>query len=451
MIDHKDKFYKISRINANESAITEGYTQSLFAQEPAKIAFAGVQKNYLSWDEFRKKSWSTENAPQIWGIVQISRSFQNHPLPIKDKDGRYYQLDRTRHAEFLHEIDLEFGGTMLGISGLGPDRQKQIIRRNLIEESIASSKLEGANTSRETARRMLREGRKPNDKSERMIANNHAVMTRIEDELKSQPMTMELLMELHKQLTNETLSDKLHEGKIRETLNQEGNRLVIKPWDQTTVAYVTPDKEFVLQELPRLIAYANDADGTTFIHPLIKAITIHFWLGLLHPFEDGNGRLARILFYWYVIRKGYWAFSYLSLSERIIKSPKQYAMAFIKSEQDNYDLNYFVQYNIEKLQLARKQLQSYLEVKLAEEKNISKLTQTTLKLNMRQSRLLHLFSRDIEKSTTPTVYKLNNPAIGHVTAATDLRDLVDKGFLTKMKNGREVNYFPTEKVKALFG
>jgi len=82
---------------------------------------------------------------------------------------------------------------------------------------------------------------------------------------------------------------------------------------------------------------------------------------LLHPFEDGNGRLARVVFYWYILKKEYWAFAYLSLSGKILKSPSQYSMAYIYSEQDDYDLTYFINYNIIKLQLSRNDFQKYIK------------------------------------------------------------------------------------------
>jgi Fic family protein len=94
----------------------------------------------------------------------------------------------------LHEIDLELGGNFMGVSDFSEGDQKQIIRQNLIEESIASSRLEGANSSREVARKMLNEGRKPRTKDEQMIVNNHRVMQRIEQELKHEPLSLELLI-----------------------------------------------------------------------------------------------------------------------------------------------------------------------------------------------------------------------------------------------------------------
>ena len=241
-----------------------------------------------------------------------------------------------------------------------------------------------------------------------------------------------------------------HEGKLRETFNTKSKELVIKPWDDETIAYVTPSKEFVEAELPKLIAFANGEDGSPFIHPLIKAIMLHFWIGLLHPFEDGNGRLARVLFYWSMLRQGYWAFSYLSLSERILKSPKQYAMAYINSEQDDYDLNYFVQYNIEKLQLARQHMQTYLRSKVSENKQRTRIAESGQGLNARQVRLLQSMFLDESTSTSVAEHHNTNPDIGYISAVTDLKSLVEKNFLRKVKNGRNVIYLPTDKVQTLF-
>jgi Fic family protein len=447
----EDKIYKIQNLTKqNPTNIMKDFVTYSSDQEYSD-AMAKIEVNYLPWNEFRNKSWANETKKeQIWHFSKFYRRFQNRPVSIKDKDGKGYVYNPQRHAEFLHEIDFEFGGNMLGITDLNENDKRQIIRRNLIEESIASSKLEGANTSREAARKMLREGRRPKDKSERMIVNNHAAMLKIEEQLKNEPLSLEMIFELHRMVTQETLDDTTHEGKLRETLDKNGDRLKIFPWDQTTIVYIAPDREFVEEQLPRLISFANDEDGSGFMHPLFKAIMLHFWIGLLHPFEDGNGRLARILFYWYMLRKGYWAFAYLSLSERIVKSPKQYAMAYIYSEQDDYDLNYFIQYNVEKLKLARQQLQKYLKEKIAENKRHHRLLQGEEALNQRQFRLLQHLVTDELRHTNVAGYHNVNPEIGYITAVNDLKNLVHRGLLKKVKTGRNVNYFATVKVETLF-
>ena len=62
---------------------------------------------------------------------------------------------------------------------------------------------------------------------------------------------------------------------------------------------------------------------------------LHFWIGYLHPFVDGNGRIARAFFYWYLLREKYWAFGYIPLSKVIKNSPGQYGNAYVFSEQDD--------------------------------------------------------------------------------------------------------------------
>lgn len=450
MTKNDEKTYKIQKPSAKNSQNDFAKIQELIKNEKSQRALVKATDAYLPWDEFRNKSWVPADHEHHWSLLKSIRLFARRRLPIKDKDNNYYAYDPQRHAQFLHEVDLELGGNMMGVADFSEVDKRQIIRRNLIEESISSSKLEGANTSREAARRMLQEGRKPNDKGERMIVNNHEAMQRIEETAKDQPMSLDLLLSLHRQVTSGTLSDLSLEGKIRDTLDAKGERLKIFPWDETTVAYVAPDKDFVEEQLPIFISFANDEIKTEFIHPLFKAIILHFWIGLLHPFEDGNGRLARIIFYWYMLRKGYWAFSYLSLSERILKSPKQYAMAYINTEQDDYDLNYFIQYNIEKLKLARVQFREYLKRKIAENRQQNRIIQGGHGLNARQIKLLQYLSKDEQRSTSVAIYNEINKEIRYVSAVADLKKLVDKGFLKKHKTGRNVHYLPTTLIRKIF-
>jgi len=442
----QEKTYKIQNI---DKISLPDKVEQLWASEEAQEAIKRTQENYLAWQDFKLKSWVPSNKEQIWSLVRLQRKFNCSETPIKDKDGNNYTFNPRSHVQFLHEVDLELGGNFMGVSDFSEGDRRQIIRRNLIEESIASSKLEGANTSREVARKMLNEGRRPSNKDEQMIVNNHEAMQRIEEELKNEPLSLDLLKDLHRQVTKGTLKNSALEGALRKTLDEKGNRLKVMPWDENTVAYVTPDREFVEAELPRLIQFANDQGNTQFIHPLTKAIMLHFWIGLLHPFEDGNGRLARILFYWYMLKKGYWAFSYLSLSERIIKSPKQYAMAYIYSEQDGYDLNYFIHYNMAKLKLARLQFQKHLEEKISENRQAIKIIQSGYNFNLRQLKLLQYLAKDEQRHTSLAVYHADNSDIGYVTAAADLKKLVADEFLNKIKSGKNVYYYPTQKIRSI--
>jgi Fic family protein len=412
-------------------------------------AVSRAQERYLPWPEFKRKTWVPGKKEAVWHLVKLVRKIESKDTPIVDERSKPYTFSPRLHAEFLHEVDLELGGIFLGLQDFSEGDKRRIIRRNLIEESIASSQLEGANTSRSVAKKMLAEGREPRDKSERMIVNNHETMRWIEEELKNQKLSVDLLFELHRRVTQGTI-DLEHQGTIRQTLDDTGQPLVVKPWDDTTIAYVAPKREFVEEHLPRLMQFANDELEGPFVHPLMKAIMLHFWIGLLHPFEDGNGRLARILFYWYMLRRGYWAFSYLSISERILKSSKQYAMAYIYAEQDDFDLNYFIQYNVERIKLARAGFREYLAKKIVEARQASNALRKDYSLNERQINLLQYLAKDEQRYTTLKEHNNVNSNIGKVTASTDLQRLVEKGFLTKEKRGRNVFYYPTSKIRELF-
>ena len=71
-----------------------------------------------------------------------------------------------------------------------------------------------------------------------------------------------------------------------------------------------------------------------FIHPIVKGIIIHFLIAFIHPFVDGNGRTASAIFYWYMLRKGYWLTEYLSISRIISRSKRQYEKAYLYTECD---------------------------------------------------------------------------------------------------------------------
>ena len=64
-----------------------------------------------------------------------------------------------------------------------------------------------------------------------------------------------------------------------------------------------------------------------FIHPVIKAIIIHFVISFLHPFVDGNGRTVRSFFYWYMLKKGYALTEFLSISRIIYANKVKYEKA----------------------------------------------------------------------------------------------------------------------------
>lgn len=462
-----EKIYEIFAIQSDK------HLQLLDSLPPAWFEDISLQKamirantpSYLHWEQLRFKDWIPTFLQQgaglagqspfplskelFWIALLLNRKLGSIPTPIKDSKSHYFTMNINQYAEFLHIIDKEMAGNFMGVKGLSENDKRQFVTRNIIEESIASSQLEGANTSRAVAKKMLVEGRKPENYDEQMIVNNHKAMLKIEQELYQQPLSLELIYELHAIITEKTIEAN-HQGKLRETFDSKGQPLKVK-LKTGEIAYVAPPKAFVIQELPKLIAFANDQEssGGHFIHPLIKGIMLHFWIGLLHPFEDGNGRLARILFFWYMLKNDYWAFAYISLSEKIRKSPDSYAMAYIYSEQADNDLTYFIDYNIKQLKLAREAFQDYIHNKLKENKSIISRYQQDFNFNERQIKLLQYLNRSVDNRTTIAAHQ-KFYSVKKNTAISDLKSLCETGFLIKKKHGRNTYYYATEKIAKIF-
>ena len=174
-----------------------------------------------------------------------------------------------------------------------------------MEEAISSSQLEGAATTRQEAKKILREGRKPRNTSERMIVNNYRTIRHLGG-LRDQPLSRELILEIHHEITQGTLESESDETEFR-----TGDDIIVgSKADPTKVYHYPPVSAKIPGMIDDLVAFANNDDE--FIHPIVKAIIIHFLIGYIHPFNDGNGRTARSLFYWYALK---YSTIYLSISQ----------------------------------------------------------------------------------------------------------------------------------------
>lgn len=407
------------------------------------------QPKYLYWTELKRKSWIPETIrpESFWSLTKAVRMLRKIETPIKSHpDQQAFSWIKCAHYEpVLHKIDLNMGGRLLGLNAISEQKRQKYVSRSLIEESIASAQLEGAHTTREAAQKMIREGRPPADLGQRMIYNNYRAMRLIEEELRNEKLTIENLLSLHAVLTADTLENTSQAGRLR----TDDERITVSSPLDGKIAHVPPPVSFVKEEITRLIAWANDElDEGGFTHPLVKAIALHFWVGYLHPFADGNGRLARALFYWYMLHKDYWAFAFFPISTRIKKSPKQYVYAYIHSEQDDCDLTYFIDYNIRQIELARKDFEAYVEKKAGEGEKFAQIAKALPDMNDRQIQLVHyLLSHPDERTNVTSMTRLYG--VTAATAVKDLKSLQGEGYLVSRRKGRNVFYYPTDKLLKL--
>lgn len=406
------------------------------------------EPKYIYWDDFRHKfSDDTLTTEEQWFWIRQLRNITANETEVKAENGKFFKWIRLFSTdEFLHKIDMLAGGQLFPHSDLLSTNNRQaFINRGVIEEAIASSQLEGAHTTRQAARRMIIENKKPRNESEQMILNNYKTINAVEKEYKNKRLTKELLFDIHKMLTAGTIKN-AHQDRFR----KDNDDIVVQGQIGTEefITHIPPNEKFLNLEIERFISYANDEKHGKFIHPIIKAIFIHFWIGYLHPFVDGNGRLARALFYWYLLREGYWTFMYLPISTVIKEAPTQYAMAYIYSEQDNNDLTYFYDFHIGKIMQSLNEFKEYIDQKIEENKEVTKIISQNLPLNERQKQLIHYFLSDTYASTSISSYATIN-SIARQTAARDLKDLQLNKLIMPRREGKYIKYYPTKKLKEL--
>lgn len=391
---------------------------------------------YLHWDKLRHLSPPDDfTAEEWWTAVKIGRLHQEKPIPLLDLKGQaftYLVPDST--AEKLHQFDMGAGGRIGMLEPVtNPQVRDQYLVSSLIHEAITSSQLEGAVTTRAVAKEMLRSGRPPRDKSERMILNNFLTMRQILD-LRDQELTPELVFRIHRQVTQGTLDHGDAAGRLR----HEGETVTVED-ESGEIFHIPPPAVKLPERLRQMCDFANGRSPGHFIHPAIRAIMLHFWLAYDHPFVDGHGRTARALFYWAMLRHGYWLFEFISISDILNRSPSAYYRAFLYTETDGNDLTYFLVHQVEVISRAIENLHAYIQRKTTQLRECEALLRGWDQLNHRQVALITHALKHPGGTYTVEGHQQSH-ATAYDTARTDLLKLVTHGLLECVRRGKKMLY-----------
>ncbi len=403
-----------------------------------------VEKEYPYWEKFKYKTKGFEtDSKLLWKVIKLQRERNASKVKVSDIYGfnfKYNTTDKT--LKRLHEFDLNMGGILEGGSIIPEKDKERYLISSLMEEAIASSQLEGAVTTREVAKAMLRTKRRPKNQSEKMILNNYSTIQEILS-LKNEKLTPEIIKRIHGIISKGTLADSSNEGKFR-TNND------VKVVDTTGEVFYDPPNHIHLDQLMAdFCKFANSDNDTDFIHPIVRGVILHFLIGYIHPFVDGNGRTARAIFYWYLISRGYWLVEFLSISRIIIKSPSQYAKAYLFSEYDENDLTYFIDFNLKSMDLALKSLKDYIKRKVSEKKNLYKIIKS-IDVNERQAEIIRQVISEPESILSINEIQAKF-GTAYQTARTDLLELESLSYLSSKLVGKKLIFFKSNDFENLMG
>ncbi|MBI4541874.1 MAG: Fic family protein [Gemmatimonadetes bacterium] len=400
---------------------------------------AAPDGKYRHWDTLRYiKPPEGLTSEEWWLSIKVARMQLYTELPLIAKDGkpfRYALVDAAHRM--LHYITKSASGVMhVDEVVTNPGTRDTYLVKSLIEEAITSSQLEGASTTRAAAKDMLQAGRKPRDRSEQMIYNNYQAMQFVRS-VRDTPLTPEIILELHRILTQGTLDDPSAAGRLR----RADEDIVVEDLFGSLL-HTPPHASTLAERLEALCAFANDHgedDRKRFLHPVLRAILLHFALGYDHPFVDGNGRTARGLFYWSLAVQGYWLSEFISISRILKKAPARYSQAYLYVETDDNDVTYFLLNQLRVTERAIRALHRYLAVKAQEIHETEQLLRhsalVSATFNYRQLSLCNHALKHPGFSYTFESHRRSH-RVAYQTARTDLLALEKHGLLERLVRGR---------------
>lgn len=385
------------------------------------------EKQYLNKFEVGFRLPENIKLEDFWLATLKQRRGKSNSLPLNDqKGGSFWYITPQVLQKTLHEID-SYGRDSL-YSLIKKEIENDLIKESLIEEAFYSSTIEGAFSTLKKAREMVQKRLPPKNNSEQMILNNFDAM-RFILENKEKTFSEKLVLELHKITTKNTLEDPSFSGRFR-------NDWVYVTDSTGKTIYTPPPADQIKDNITKLVEWINIDSEDEFIHPLIKACVLHFYFVYLHPFFDGNGRTARALFYFYLIKNKYDFFKYFSISSIIEPSRKKYYKSIKDVEDFDSDLTYFLVFMIDCVLRAISAIKQKIKDHYQKDFFLNKIKEKNVQLNNRQQKFLSKFllwqDKEIDISKYKTIFK-----VVYQTARTDLLQLEKEKILEKVKKGKK--------------
>jgi len=396
---------------------------------------------YLYWDQFKWRIDKNDDKEKAWFATKWARSTKFKTISLRDKIDKsfYFCMPDTLQAKLFKISNL----AGQGIIPHNSIKNQYLISSLVMEEAISSSQLEGASTTRKVAKEILVSDKKPKTQDEQMIVNNYLLMKEIL-RIKDEELSVDMILSLHQIATYETDDNENVAGELR-----ENDDIVIMDRDDN-ILHQPPLFSELPKRLQLLCDFANEKhtgeDDSMFIHPIGKAIILHFMIGYDHPFADGNGRTARALFYWFMLKNGFDYFEYISISKFLKEAPKKYSMSYLYSEIDDNDLTYFIYYQVDIILRAIDDLLAYLQKKSVEYEEITNLLKDSYlneKLNFVQKDIVKKAIKSPGRVFTGLEVSVDYD-IAPTTARKYLNELVKYKILANYKDGRTIAYIAPE-------
>lgn len=246
-------------------------------------------------------------------------------------DHRIKNLD-PHVVGFLAAIDEIRGVFRVGLR-MTPQAITSLRKSVLVTSAGASTRIEGSKLSDEEVKKIMQglSVQKFADRDSQEVQGYLETLKNVFDNYKTLPLRESIIKALHKELLKYSNKDDLHRGEYKHkenivgVLNEKGD--VAQIMFETTLAYLTP------KEMTELVEWTQEALEKERFHPLLIIANFIVEFLKIHPFEDGNGRLSRVLTNLLLLRAGYAFAEYISHEQIVEERKDQYYLALRASQQ----------------------------------------------------------------------------------------------------------------------
>ncbi len=325
----------------------------------------------------------------------------------------------------------EFKGRWRAFKRLSRDQLSQLKKVAAIESIGSSTRIEGSKLTDQQIATLLSglkmEGFQSRDEEE--VAGYAAAMDLVFESFEHVPVTENHIRQLHRVLLQHSSKDERHRGSYKIVDNHvaafdaAGHQLGIV--FETATPFETP------LAMQRLIAWTEEAERDGLLHPLLITGVFVVWFLAIHPFQDGNGRLSRVLTTLLLLRHGYSYVPYASL-ESVIEENKEFYYKALRQTQstmrgNEVDWNAWLLFFLRCLVRQKDNLNAKIQIEQQRLEGSSPLAAAVLRL-----------LDDTDRVTMAEVVAATGG--NRNTLKVRMADLVDAGLLTRHGQGRGVFY-----------
>ena len=335
-----------------------------------------------------------------------------------------FRWDATGLTALLEEVNRKQGLLYGRLASLGFDSKLKAMAENLTYDVVYSSEIEGIRLNVDEVRSSI--ARKLGIENIKQTAPSHYIDSVVAVMLDAvnhydQLLTKEKICAWQAAFfpTGFSEGSQIEAGQYR--TNEE--HIVSGMFGREKIHYVAPSPGRVDEEMADFLDWFNNHDN---INSVIRSAIAHFWFVSIHPFEDGNGRLARILSDMLLARADKSEFRFYNISSQINKDKKRYYDILEKAQHGDGDITEWICWYANTLSLALDEAENIVSTIL--NKSFFWQKASSIPLSQRQTDMLNLFLDGYEAKITSKTWA-SLAKCSKDTAIRDIQDLVDKEIL----------------------